>query len=569
VRAIRGEVRDTGDVHDPRVIRRLPERVSLEKTASVLRVVFGPGQLRRVELAFAPFCAAEWAVWIALLVYVFERSGTTTAGLIAVALLVPATVFAPFGSVLGDRYRPGRVLLLAYVVQAVGMGVAGGILLMEGSPPLAYTAFACVVAAVTVTRPTMSALTPALARRPEELTAINAVSSWLESISIFVAPALAGVLLAVSSPGVVFLVMGFAVAVGAALVVSVPGPVPAGEGQVREAAHTEIARAVSAVRRERSARVLVALLAADFFALGALEVLYPPIAIEVLERDSSWAGYLNAAFGAGAALAIVVTAGFVGRARLIPTVLLGLGLYAGAFLVLAAYQTLPLTVVLLMFAGLGRAILGVGTRTLLQRVSPPDMLARVFGVVEAISMGALALGSLGVTVLVAIGGVPLALIGIGCVIPLAVLAGGKSLFDVDRRADVPVVEIGLLRSLRLFSPLSAEKLEGLARALERRETRAGDIVIREGEDGDCFYVIAAGEVAVTSNATEPRTLQRGDCFGEIALLHPVPRTATCTATTDGTLFSLSRAHFLGAVTGHPRSAAGARQLAASRLQSNG
>ena len=535
----------------------------------MLRVVFGPRQLRRVELAFAAFCAAEWAIWIALLVYAFERSGTTTASLIAAALLVPATAFAPFGSVLGDRYRPGRVLLWAFVVQAAGMGIAGGILLSEGSPPLAYAAFACVVAAMTVTRPTMSALTPTLARRPEELTAINAVSSWVESISIFVAPALAGVLLAVSSPGVVFLVMGFIVAVGAALVARVPGPMPAGQGEVREAAHRDIARAMSAVHREPSARVLVALLAADFFALGALEVLYPPIAVDVLGQDSSWAGYLNAAFGAGAALAIVVTARLVGRTRLMPSVLLGLSLYAGAFIVLAAYQTLPLAVVLLMFAGLGRAILGVGTRTLLQRVAQPDMLARVFGVVEAISMGALALGSLGVAVLVAIGGVPLALVGIGCVIPLAVLAGGRSLFDVDRRADVPIVEIGLLRSLDLFAPLPADKLEVLARALERRETHSGDTIIREGEAGDCFYVVAAGEVAVTSNGTALRTLQRGDGFGEIALLHAVPRTATCTASTDGTLFSLRRDHFLGALSGHPRSASGAQQLAASRLQASG
>ena len=81
------------------------------------------------------------------------------------------------------------------------MGIAGGILLVEGPPLLAYAAFAGVVAAMTVTRPTMSALTPTLAQRPEELTAINAVSSWVDSISILVAPALAGVLLAVSSPG--------------------------------------------------------------------------------------------------------------------------------------------------------------------------------------------------------------------------------------------------------------------------------------------------------------------------------------------------------------------------------
>lgn len=217
-------------------------------------------------------------------------------------------------------------------------------------------------------------------------------------------------------------------------------------------------------------------MAADFFALGGLEVLYPPIAVDVLGQDSSWTGYLNAAFGAGAALAIVATARLVGRARLMPSVLLGLGLYAGAFIVLTAYQTLPLAVVLLIFAGLGRATLGVGTRTLLQHVAPPDMLTRVFGVVEAISMGALALGSLSVAVLVAIGGVPLALLGIGCVLPLAVLGGGRSLFDVDRRADVPIVEIGLLRSLDLFAPLPADKLEALARhsSGERciRETRS-------------------------------------------------------------------------------------------------
>jgi CRP-like cAMP-binding protein len=121
----------------------------------------------------------------------------------------------------------------------------------------------------------------------------------------------------------------------------------------------------------------------------------------------------------------------------------------------------------------------------------------------------------------------------------------------------------------LFSPLSAEKLEALARALERRETRAGDMVIREGDVGDSFYVIAVGDVDVTSNGTAVRTLQRGDGFGEIALLHAVPRTATCTAITDGTLFILNRDDFLGAVTGHPRSADAAQQLAARRLEASG
>ena len=77
----------SGHAHDQRVTRRSKARPSPKKATSVLRVVFGPPQLRRVELAFAAFCAARWAVSIALLVYAFERSGTTTASLIAAALL--------------------------------------------------------------------------------------------------------------------------------------------------------------------------------------------------------------------------------------------------------------------------------------------------------------------------------------------------------------------------------------------------------------------------------------------------------------------------------------------------
>lgn len=533
----------------------------------VLRTVFANPELRRVELAHAAFTGSEWAVWIAMLVYAYGRGGTTTAGIVAVAQLVPATLFAPMGAVLGDRYRPGRVLLWSYVAQGVAMGVTGLLLVADGPALLAYAGAACATTAVTISRPTLTALVPSLARRPEELTAVNVVSSWIASVAVFVAPAAAGILLAVSEPGVVFLACSVAVGIGAMLVRSVPGPPPAGEGETVAAAHVAVVQAARAIRREPAARVLVALMCADVVALGALDVLYPQLAIGVLDQGPGWAAYLNAAFGAGATLAVLFTAGLVGRPRLAPAILLGVGLYAGSFVLLAAHQTVALAVFLLATAGVGRTFVDVSGQTLLQRVAPPDMLARVFGIVEALSMAALAVGSLYVTALVALGGVSLALLGVGVMLPLVILVFGRSLLDVDRHATVPVVQIGLLRMLPLFGSLPPRTLESTARLLQRVEVPSGTAVIREGEVGDRFYVVADGAIGVTRAGHHVATLGRGEGFGEIALLHATPRTATCVASADSVLFSLERGDFLEVLTGHPRARAEAEALATARSAS--
>jgi MFS family permease len=529
----------------------------------VFGTVFGNPRLRRVELAFAGFSAAEWAVWIAMVVYAYDRGGATTAGLVAVVQLVPSAVFAPFAATLADRHRPGRVLFWGYVAQALGMGATAAVLLAGGPALAAYGLAAVAATAVTVTRPTQAALVPTLARRPHELTAANAVSGWIESLTVLAAPALAGVILDLGGAGWVFALMAVVALGSAALVLPVPGPPRAGAVDGGAGVLRETYEAVGVLRADPSTRALIVVLGFSSVAFGALDILYAELAIGTLDLSDGWAGYLNAAFGLGGLAAVVITASFVGR-RLAPALLGGLVAWFATFLLLGIQPTLASALVLLALGGVASQVVEVSGRTLLQRTAPAHLLGRVFGLLESVSSIALAVGSLLVPLLVAVGGASAALIGVGALLPLGALLVGGRLRRIDRTASVPVVECGLLRSLPIFAPLPAPELESVARALVPLDVSEGAVIVSEGEVGDRFYVVADGRVEVTQDGLVRRTLERGEAFGEIALLHDTPRTATCTARTAVHLYALEREDFLAAVSLHPHAADEAHRLAAER-----
>ena len=527
---------------------------------SQARRVFAVGlrnrELRRVELAFLAFNAAEWGVWIAMLVYSYGRGGATTAGLVALAQLVPASIVAPVAAGLGDRYAPGRMLAFSYVAQAIAMAATASVLYAGATPYAAYACAALAATAVTLTRPAQATLLPALARTPDELTAANVLSGWVESTSVLAAPAATGVLLAVSSPGTVFAVMAALGAAAAVVVAPIRGPAPASArppGTVSPGGYAVLAR-------DPGVRLIAGVLGAQFVAIGALDVLYVVLAVAQLGRDGSWAGYLNAAFGAGGMAGVAVTATFVGRKRLAPPLLAGGLTWAGAFLLLAAVPSIAAALVLLACAGAGRTVVDVAGRTLLQRTAPPAALARVFGVLEAAAAIGLALGSLLTPALVALGGPRTALVGLAALLLAAALAAGRQIAQLDARATVPVVEIALLRSVPMLAPLDPPTIESLARSLEPVEAAPGDELIRQGDPGDRFYVIAEGELDVLIDGVLVNTAARGEGVGALALLADVPRTATVVARTPVRAYALEREPFLLAVTGNARSAAVAARV---------
>jgi CRP-like cAMP-binding protein len=139
------------------------------------------------------------------------------------------------------------------------------------------------------------------------------------------------------------------------------------------------------------------------------------------------------------------------------------------------------------------------------------------------------------------------------------------LHGIERSAPPLDTEVGLLREAPLFSMLNAPVLEDLARALAPQAAPAGEIIVREGEPGDRYFVVAAGHLDVSMEGAYVRTIGPGDGFGEIALLHEGVRTATVTATSEVDLYALERAPFLEAVTGSRQAHRAASELVAERL----
>ena len=415
--------------------RHGPRFESLAVFATVLR---SPSILR-VQLAFLLFNTTEIAAWIAILVYAYDQGGTNAAGLVAFAPARPGRRVRPDRAALGDRIPRIRMLALAYAVYALlTLLAAAAFLAVDADPLVVYAAVVVSGLALTLVRPAHAAVLPTIARTPSELTAANVASGTVENIGVLVGSVGGGVLLAATGPAGVFLVAGIGLLLGFLAIVGMRPVWPPSGAARRADARRRRPRALGprarragrgagrgggprgqprrhhgdrrrAVRRaaligaDPHTRVVVLMLGLSMMLVGILDVLGVVLALEVLDAGEQ---------GVGLSPGRSAPAGCSGRhrdqpRRSSPAARADADRRRGHRPRDRDRRALPvLGVVLVGFlaGGVGKSVFDVAGRTMLQRVAPDATLTRVFGVLEGVTMAALALGTLAAPVLVQLSG---------------------------------------------------------------------------------------------------------------------------------------------------------------------
>jgi MFS family permease len=540
----------------------------MKALGAALRQVLANRSIRHTQAGWFIATAAQWAYLVAVLVYAYDVGGVVAAGLASTVRMLPAAIAAPFTTMLADQLPPRLVLLGVHLGRASMVGLVAIGIAADLPAAVIFLAIALEGLIATLHRPTTMALLPALARSPQELIASNATFSAGEAIGVLVGPAVGGVLLAIGGVllGTAVPAIGFVVA---ALVVLGIEPVSRGRSAAADDASrsrlAELMAGFAALRTYPAAGILISLFGVQTLVRGVLTVLLVAVSVEIMSLGSSGVGYLNAAIGAGALVGAFAAFTLVLRPRL-----------AGPFSVALAFWGIPVVVLgltaqpligltAMAVLGLANAVLDVSGFSLIQRCVPNRLRGRVFGALEAIAALTFGIGSLLAPVLVALFGLQMALAVSGGLLPVLAVVTATLVRRADTGAIVPLRQLELLRNVPMFAPLPMTALEQVAVGLVPEQHATGVDVIRQGEPGECWYLIASGTADVIHDGERVAALGAGDGFGEIALLSDRPRTATVSVRETLDVFRLPRMIFLEAVTGSPHAVRVGENLVAGRI----
>lgn len=541
-------------------------RMRLGESARAFAATARNRGLLRAQLAFAAAWTAEWAFTVALGVVAFTDGGAGAVGLVAFVRMAPAALLTPISGAVADRFPRHRVLLWSCLMRAAATAACGVVLLADGPNAALYALALLATAAFTVFRPAHSALLPALCVTPLELTSANVVRGLLDSLSTLVGPLIAAVLLQVGTATLVFAVAAGCSLAAAALLMGISYESPPSEpAQPLARIARESLDGFRALTRYRAAALVIGAALAQTLTRGALNVFLVVVAFDLLQLGSPGVGLLTALLGVGAVLGSLGASIFVTGRHLAVIEGIGVALWGLPLVVTGALAGQPVVMVAMGVIGIGNALVDVGLFTLVSRLVPEELLARVFGVLESLIALTVALGSVATPFAIDLLGIRGALAVLGSLAPLFVALAWRGLRSIDASVAHRDEEIEVLKQVPMFRPLPMPAIDLLATHIRYDDCSTGAEVFRQGDQGGDYYVIVQGEAEVIGDGDVIRTMGPGEGFGEIALLRHSRRTTTVRARTPLTLLALARRHFVAAVTGYAAATREANSVVSGRL----
>ena len=493
----------------------------------------------------------DWLYLVAILVVVYAESNSPVLlGIIGAARILPYVLLSVPAGMVADRFDRRMVLLVTDLARgAIMVGLALAVML--GLPTVVIIGLSILAACFsTFFGPAIGALLPTLVDE-RDLGPANSAWATLDNVAFIIGPAIAGILLASGGLEVAFLIN--AASFGIVAVILWQLPVPARVAAVPEGGEEPEAAPAGWRALARPLAGPLVLDSAISFVIGGVNVLTVVIAVDVLGAGESGTGFLQAATGVGGVVAGVAGGALLARRLRVPLVIGGaLGAAGLAWLALSGGLVMAMVAIGVAVAGL--LLLDVVNTTMIQRIVPDELRGRAMGVLQTSSAVVYSLGSLLMPIVASLLGVPIVLVA-AAVVVVAGVAGALLLLRVQ--PEPAPIDPDRLRLLDqpIFAGLPAARIEAAARRLVPVPVREGEVVIRQGDVADRFYVVDAGSVRVSrvqeGEEVTLRELGPGSLFGEIGLLRDLPRTATVTATTPGVLYALDADAFAALVGSGP------------------
>lgn len=553
------------------------------KAVASYRALLSNGPLARLLLGEFASGIGNWLYLVGLMVLIYRVSGPGLLGVVGAARILPYVVFSIPAGMIADRFDRRYVLLVSDVARALLMLVLAWLAAANG-PPLAMVAVAIVATSfATLFYPAIGALLPSMVRDETEFGPANSAWQTLDMVAFVVGPALGGLLIAGNELPAAFLLNAVSFGVIAIVLWTLPDPKArkaqaavargdssiAGTEPATSAPGESVADAgggepgpVPAAKpslltlpRRPMAGVLAIDLAASFVNQGLFTLLVI-LATEVYSGGDAAVGYLNAAIGVGGVAGAIVAGVLVLRRSLAPALLAGAIVGGVAVVLLGITHLLIVGFALVAVTAAAAIAIDVADATVFQRIVPDELRGRGQGVWMSISTTFAAAGALLTpTLFGAVGLLPL-MVGLGALLLLGGLAAVRLIGPAAVR-EPTALERQLLRAAHLpvFAGLSVARLDHVLNAVKPIRYTAGEVIIRQGDAADLFYILSEGHVEVTAQASPSSpsrvigNLGPDEVFGELGLLNNAPRMATVTAKDDVLVLAMKGRDFLGLVTG--------------------